>query len=236
MKTIGLIGGMGWESTKVYYEYINQLTNRALGGSHSAKIIMVSVEFSEIERLSHANDWNAVGTIMADAAITLEKAGADVILLCTNTIHMVSKAIIASVNIPFLHIAEATGAAIQEQSLKKIALLGTRFTMEKDFYTKTLEERYGLEVIVPEATERQQIHNIIYHELIQGKFTEKSKAYILEIIHKLKSEAIDGVILGCTELPLLISESELDIPSFNTTLIHAQKAVDFALEQKEIFS
>lgn len=229
MKTIGLIGGMSWESSKVYYEYLNQIIKNKLGGSHSAKSIMTSVDFAEIEELTFQNNWNKIGDMMANHAVRLEKAGADMVVLCTNTIHLVSNRITDSVGIPFLHIADATGEAIQAKKLKKIGLLGTKFTMEKDFYTKILEDNYDLEVIIPAEDERQIIHDIIYKELVKGEFTEASKKACIEIIKNLESQGADGVILGCTELPLLISDSDVNISTFNTTKIHAQKAVEWAL-------
>ncbi|WP_422083096.1 aspartate/glutamate racemase family protein [Ulvibacterium sp.] len=229
MKTIGLIGGMSWESSKIYYEYTNSMIKERLGGSHSAKSIMTSVDFSEIEDLTLKGNWNKIGDLMANHAVKLEKAGADMTLLCTNTIHLVSDRITQSTAIPFLHIADATGEAIQAKGLKKIALLGTKFTMEKDFYTKILEDTYGLEVIIPSEQERQAVHTIIYNELVKGNFSEGSKQICIQIIEDLTKEGAEGVILGCTELPLLISESDVTIPTFNTTRIHAEKAVNFAL-------
>ncbi|WP_299533151.1 aspartate/glutamate racemase family protein [Ulvibacterium sp.] len=229
MKTIGLIGGMSWESSKIYYEYTNTMVKERLGGSHSAKSIMTSVDFSEIEELTFKGNWNKIGDLMANHAVKLEKAGADMTLLCTNTIHLVSDRITQSTAIPFLHIADATGEAIQAKGLKKIALLGTKFTMEKDFYTKILEDTYGLEVIIPSEQERQAVHTIIYNELVKGRFMESSKQICIQIIEGLTKKGAQGVILGCTELPLLISELDVAIPTFNTTRIHAEKAVDFAL-------
>ncbi|GMN09700.1 amino acid racemase [Croceitalea sp. MTPC9] len=229
MKTIGLIGGMSWESTKVYYEYMNKLVNQRMGGSHSAKIMMSSVDFAQIETLSFSGDWESIGELMAQHALKLEKAGADIIVLCTNTIHLVSDAITKAITIPFLHIADATGKAIQKEGLSKIALLGTKFTMEEDFYTKTLEEKYGLEVLIPEPHDREILQNMIYNELVKGKFTEEAKDKCLQIILKLKSKGVEGVVLGCTELPILIPDGEVEIPTFNTTLIHSKMAVDFAL-------
>lgn len=229
MKTIGLIGGMSWESSKVYYEYVNQMIKTQLGGSHSAKVIMTSVDFAEIEKLTFEDNWSEMGDIIANEAIKLEKAGADVVLLCTNTIHLVSHRITDSIKLPFLHIADATGEAVKAQKLKKVALLGTRFTMEKDFYTKILEDTYGLEIIIPSDEERGIIHDIIYQELIHGKFTEDAKQKYIHIINNLEQQGAEGVIFGCTEIPLLVSDSDVAIPTFNTTQIHARKAVDFSL-------
>ncbi|MFH6603281.1 aspartate/glutamate racemase family protein [Maribacter algicola] len=229
MKTIGFIGGMSWESTKVYYEYSNQLVKELLGGSHSAKSIMTSVDFAEIEKLTFEGNWNKIGDIMANHAIKLEKAGADMVLLCTNTIHLVSSRIVDSIAIPFLHIADATGVEIQNQGLKKVALLGTKFTMEKDFYTEILSKKYNLEVAIPSNQDRQLVHDIIYQELVRGKFTEASKKHLIRIIKTLELQGVEGVILGCTELPLLVSPNDVDIPTFDTTKIHVRLAVDLAL-------
>lgn len=229
MKTIGLIGGMSWESSKLYYELINQKVKAALGGFHSCKSILYTVQFEEIHRLQGEGDWATLDKIMADAAQNLEKAGADIILICANTMHLCSEAIIKSVNIPLLHIAEATGQAIKAKGLTKIALLGTKFTMEKDFYKAILTNKFGIEVLIPNAAERDAIHEIIYGELVQGKFTPKSKAVYQKIIHRLASEGAEGAILGCTEIPLLIAPEDVAIPTFNTTKIHAEQAVAWAL-------
>ncbi len=229
MKTIGLIGGMSWESSKVYYEYLNRLVQQELGGSHSAKIIMSSVDFSEIEQYSFEGNWNAIGLLMATEAAKLEKAGADMVVLCTNTIHLVSDKIEQAISIPFLHIAEAAGRAIQEEGVQKVALLGTQFTMEKNFYTKILEEKYGLEVLLPKLEDRKSLQDIIYNELVKGKFTEMAKTKCLEIIRELEAEGAQGVILGCTELPILIPDDAVEIPTFDTTLLHSKMALDFAL-------
>lgn len=229
MKTIGLIGGMSWESSKVYYQYVNQFVKEKLGGSHSAKVIMTSVDFAEIERLSFDGNWNKIGDIIANESIKLEKAGADMVLLCTNTIHLVSNRIIGSVAIPFLHIANATGEAIKHQNLNKVALLGTKFTMEMDFYTNILEEVFGLDIIIPSEKERQTIHDIIYNELVHGVITPESKTIYLEVIKNLVQNGAEGIIAGCTEIPLLIAQSDIAVPLFDTTKIHSEKAVDFVL-------
>ncbi|WP_222982163.1 aspartate/glutamate racemase family protein [Flagellimonas meishanensis] len=229
MKTIGMIGGMSWESSKIYYQHINEMVRDQLGGSHSAKSILTSVDFDEIERHSFDGNWKAIGKIMAKEAQALENAGAELIVLCTNTIHLVSDAITKATNIPFVHIAQATGEAIQEKGLKKIALLGTKFTMENDFYSKMLENDFGLEVLIPDAEDREMLQSIIYDELVKGKFTEKSKNICLGIIKKMKGLGAEGAILGCTELPILIPASDACIPTFDTTKIHSQKAVEFAL-------
>ena len=229
MKTIGLIGGMSWESSKLYYELINQKVKRALGGFHSCKSILYTVQFDEIHRLQGEGNWEQLDAIMVDAAQNLEKAGADIILICANTMHLCSEAIINSVDIPLLHIAEATGQAIEAKNLKKVALLGTKFTMEKDFYKDLLTNQFGMEVLIPTAAERDYIHEIIYGELVQGKFTTESREGYKKIIENLAEKGAEGVILGCTEIPLLISPTDVTIPTFNTTKIHAEKAVEWAL-------
>lgn len=229
MKTIGLIGGMSWQSSKSYYEFTNKRVNELAGGSHSAKSIMLSVNFKEIESLTFQGKWDKIGAMMADAARQLEKAGADIVLLCTNTIHLVSSAIETAIQIPFLHIADATGKAIQAKKLKKVALLGTRFTMEKDFYTKIIEENYDIEVIIPIEEDRKAIHDIIYNELVKGQFTELSREKCLEIIKRLEVAGAEGIIMGCTELPLLVPETNVSLPTFDTAKIHADQAVEWAL-------
>ncbi|MEX0313186.1 MAG: aspartate/glutamate racemase family protein [Allomuricauda sp.] len=229
MKTIGLIGGMSWESSKIYYQHINEMVREKLGGSHSAKSILSSVDFEEIERHSFSDDWDKIGNVMASHSKNLEKAGADMVVLCTNTIHLVSRAITNAVDIPFLHIANATGESIQQKGLKKVALLGTKFTMEKDFYTKILKDEFGLEVLVPNAEDMDTLQDIIYNQLVKGIFTNEAKETCIKIIKKLKEQGAEGAILGCTELPILIPAEEVDIPTFDTAKIHAQKAVDFAL-------
>ncbi|RNC92859.1 MAG: aspartate/glutamate racemase family protein [Allomuricauda sp.] len=229
MKTIGLIGGMSWQSSKFYYEYLNQLIAEALGGSHSAKILMSSVDFAPIEQLSMADNWAEIGALMALEAKKLEAGGADMVILATNTIHLVADAIEKAISIPFLHIARATGDAIAEQKLKKIGLLGTRFTMEQDFYTQLLAKEFGLEVVIPDATSRSYLQQIIYDELVKGIFTEEAKEKSIAIINDLEEKGAEGIILGCTELPILIPDSAVVLPTFNTTLIHAKAAVKFAL-------
>lgn len=231
MKTIGLIGGMSWESSKVYYEYVNRMVSERLGGSHSAKILMSSVDFAEIEKYSFEGNWDKIGDLMQKEAKKLENAGADAIVVCTNTIHLVSEQIVQNLNIPFLHIAGATGKVISKKKLKKVGLLGTKFTMEKDFYTKILEQEFDLEVLIPSEPERENLQDIIYNQLVRGIFTDEAKQICLKIIENLKLKGVDGIILGCTELPILISETDVDIPTFNTTLIHSQMAADFALNE-----
>ncbi|MCF6169144.1 aspartate/glutamate racemase family protein [Lutibacter sp.] len=229
MKTIGLIGGMSWESSAVYYEYINKKVRALKGGFHSCKSIMVSVDFAEIERLQHENNWKMLTKLMVNAAKQLEIAGADILVLCTNTMHLCSDEIIKNISIPFLHIAEATGKEIVQKNIKKVALIGTKFTMEKDFYKQILTHQFGIEVLIPTTEERQLIHDIIYNELVVGKIENKSKTIYKTIISNLEKRGAKGVILGCTEIPLLISNTDVNIPIFNTTKIHAEKAVEWAL-------
>lgn len=230
MKIIGLIGGMSWESSIVYYELINKRVNELLGGFHSCKSIMFSVDFATIEKLQHEGNWTELDAMMADAAKQLEKAGADIIVLCTNTMHLCTEAILQNISVPFLHIAEATGDEISRQNIDKIALLGTKFTMEKDFYKLVLKEKFGIETLIPDLKERELIHGIIYGELVQGIIRDESREVFKTIINRLASEGARGVILGCTEIPLLISDRDVQIPIFNTTKIHAEKAVEWALK------
>jgi len=191
---------------------------------------MYTVDFDEIQRLQHEDKWDELDEIMADAAKRLERAGADVVVLCTNTMHLCEDAIRKSISIPFLHIAEATGQAIVEHGISKVALLGTKFTMEKDFYKKTLLEKFAIETIIPNQQEREIIHSVIYNELVQGVIKEESRASFVKIIHELHRKGAEGVILGCTEIPLLISDKDVEIPVFDTTTIHAEKAVEWAID------
>lgn len=229
MKTIGLIGGMSWESSKLYYELINQKVKAELGGFHSCKSILYTVEFDEIHRLQGEGDWESLDKIMVNAAQSLEKAGADIILICANTMHLCSKAITNNVEIPLLHIAEATGQAIVAKGLSKVALLGTKYVMEKDFYKDLLTNKFGIEILIPTAAERDYIHEVIYGELVQGILKDDSKEGYKKIIQNLAAQGAEGVILGCTEIPLLIKSADVTIPTFNTTKIHAEQAVAWAL-------
>ncbi|MEM8897556.1 MAG: aspartate/glutamate racemase family protein [Bacteroidota bacterium] len=233
MKTIGLIGGMSWESSWVYYELINKMVKERLGGFHSCKSLMYTVDFAEIEHLQHTGDWDALNGMMADAAQRLERGGADLVILCTNTMHLCADAIRESVSIPFLHIAEATGDAIQRQNMKKVGLLGTRFTMERDFYRGVLQEKFGIKAIIPEEADRDVVHKTIYGELVHGKIEDASRDTFKEIIKRLEERGAEGVVLGCTEIPLLIKEGDVDLPIFSTMEIHAEKAVDWALQEQK---
>lgn len=235
MKIMGLIGGMSWESSIVYYELINKKVKEKLGGFHSCRSMMYTVDFDKIVKLQHEDKWEELDIIMADAAMRLEKAGADIVVLCTNTMHLCSQAIIDNISIPFLHIAEATGLEITSRSIKKVGLLGTRFTMEKDFYKKVLANKFGIEVIIPDEEEIEVVHRIIYEELVQGQIKDESREAYKTIIKNLENRGAEGVILGCTEIPLLISDEDVDIPTFDTTTIHAEKAVDWILnDQKSV--
>ncbi len=229
MKKIGLIGGMSWESSMVYYELINLKVRELLGGFHSASCIMESLDFAEIEKLQHEDDWEGLGKMMVQAAQNLEKSGAEVIVLCTNTMHLLSDKIRQNISVPFLHIAESTGKNILEQKIKKVALLGTKFTMEKDFYKNILLHKFGIEVIIPVKDDREIVHDIIYKELVQGELNDNSRSKMVEIIKKLELAGAEGVILGCTEIPLLIKQKDVNIHVFDTTKIHAKDAVAFAL-------
>ncbi|WP_108804380.1 aspartate/glutamate racemase family protein [Aquimarina sp. Aq107] len=229
MKTIGLIGGMSWESSAVYYELINKKIKDELGGFHSAKSIMVSVDFAEIEKLQRKDDWNGLTKYMIKSAKQLENAGADLIILCTNTMHLCSEEIVKNITIPFLHIADATGKKIKSKGLQKLALLGTKFTMERDFY-RTIHKKYGIDVIIPDVDDRELIHKVIYEELVLGNIQSNSREVYKRIIKDLENKGAEGVILGCTEIPLLIKQEDVDIPIFNTTKIHAERAVEIALK------
>lgn len=229
MKTLGLIGGMTWHSTVDYYRLINEGVQKRLGGSHSAEILMLSVDFEPVERLQTEGDWAAMGRLMAGAARTLEKAGAEGLVLCTNTMHRLAGDIEAAVRVPFLHIADATAAAVKRAGLGTVGLLGTRYTMEQDFYRGRLEKKHGLKVLVPDEPGRATVHDVIFKELARGKVREDSRRAYVEIIAGLKRRGAEGVILGCTEIPLLIKDQDSPVPVFDTTALHAAAAVDFAL-------
>lgn len=231
MKKIGLIGGMSWESSLVYYEIINEKIREVLGGFHSSKCVMESVDFAEIEKLQHKDDWNSLNKILADSARNLENAKADIIVLCTNTMHLCSEAIANNVSIPFLHIAVETGRKIKEKKIKKVLLLGTKFTMEKEFFKDILKNDYGIEAMIPIESDREIVHRIIYKELVHGKIESTSKKEYQRIINDSINNGAEGVILGCTEIPLLIKNKDIKIPAFDTTRIHAESAVEFALKQ-----
>ncbi|WP_416311220.1 aspartate/glutamate racemase family protein [Pseudomonas sp. W03] len=229
MKTIGLIGGMSWESTIPYYRQINQTIKERLGGLHSAKIVLFSVDFHEIERLQHAGDWDAAGALLAGAARSLRAAGADFLVLCTNTMHKVAPAIEAAVDIPLLHIADPTAEVIREAGVTKVGLLGTRFTMEQAFYKDRLQEKFDLQVLTPSDDERQVVHRIIYEELCLGRILDESRDAYRRIIASLVERGAQAVILGCTEISLLVGPQDASVPLFDTTAIHARRAAERAL-------
>jgi len=230
VKTIGLIGGMSWESSIEYYRIINEATKAKLGGLHSAKSIMVSVDFAEIEILQHQGKWTEAAQVLIETAKDLENGGADFIVLCTNTMHKVADDIQANVNIPLLHIADATAQLVKESGIQKIGLLGTRFTMEEEFYKGRLSQEYGLSVSVPNAAQRDTIHRVIYDELVLGRIEQNSKEQYLDIIRQMIDQGAEGIILGCTEIGLLIHEQDSSVPLFDTTRIHAEAAVEYALQ------
>ena len=230
MKTIGLIGGMSWESSLEYYRIINEQVKEKLGGLHSAKSLMYSLDFDLIEKLQQQEKWDELTSIMIKAAQGLEKGGADFVLICTNTMHKMAEDVQDNINIPLLHIADTTAERIKEKDLKKIGLLGTNFTMEEDFYKGRLTNKHGLEIIVPKKEDRQIIHQIIYQELCLGQIKPSSKDQYIEIINKLVDSGAEAVILGCTEIPLLVQQEDVNIPLFDTTSIHAETAVEFALK------
>lgn len=232
MKTVGLIGGMSWESSLEYYRLINEMVKNRLGGFHSAKCIMLSVDFAEIEVLQHSSQWDEAGRVMAEAAKSLQTAGADLVVLCTNTMHISAPQIEKAISVPFLHIADAAAEKILETGLKRVGLLGTRFTMEKDFYTGRLKENFGLDVIIPEETDRAIVHTVIYEELVKGIIRPESRLQYQQVISRLVGRGAGGIILGCTEIGLLIKEGDVSIPLFDTTPIHAEAAVNFALEKE----
>jgi len=229
MKTIGLIGGMSWESTVGYYREINEGVKQKLGGLHSAKIVLYSVDFEPIEKLQHSGDWDATGSILADAARSVEAGGAEFLLICTNTMHKVAEQIERAVNIPLLHIADATAEVLVHNGVKKIGLLGTAFTMEREFYKGRLSEKHGLDVIVPDAPDRKLVHDIIYQELCLGHIEQASKQEYIRIVNKLTEMGSEGVILGCTEIGMLIGQDDTNTTLYDTTKIHAAKAVEWAI-------
>jgi len=229
MKTIGLIGGMSWESTQVYYRLLNQYVKKRLGGHHSAKVVLYSVDFAEIEALQHTGDWEGTASILSSAAQALERAGADFILIGTNTMHKIADDVAAAVSVPLLHIIDITAEALKAQNIQRVGLLGTKFTMEQRFYRDRMAE-HGIEVIVPTEGQRDYVHQVIYHELCQGKFQASSKQAFLDIAADLAEQGAEGVILGCTEIGMLIHNGQADIPLFDTTELHAKAAVEQALQ------
>lgn len=226
MRTIGLLGGMSWESSAEYYRIINTEVKQRLGGLHSAKLVLYSVDFAEIERLQHAGDWDGAGVMLADAAARLERAGAECLVICTNTMHRLADAITQGIQIPLLHIADATAARVQAAGVKRVGLLGTKFTMEQEFYRGRLE-RHGLEVLVPTADDRELVHRVIYEELCKGEIDSQSRASYEQIVERLVASGAEGVILGCTEIGLLLKAA--CVPLFDTARIHAEAAVAWSV-------
>jgi aspartate racemase len=229
MKTIGLLGGMSWESTALYYQWINRLIAERLGGYHSARIVMVSVDFDEIETLQRDGRWEEAGHALANDAHVLQAAGADLVVLCTNTMHKVAPQIESAIAIPLLHIVDATGAAITAAGYRSVGLLGTRFTMEEPFYRERLRDRFGLDVIVPERHDREIVHRVIFDELVVGAIREGSRDEFVRIAGELSENGAEAVIEGCTEIGMLLDPSVTDVPLFDTTELHARAAVEFAL-------
>ena len=229
MKTMGLIGGMSWESTVSYYQIVNQVIKKELGGLHSAKLLLYSVDFQEIADFQEKGEWEKSGDLLAKAALKLENAGADFIVICTNTMHKVAPEVVARIKVPLIHIAEATAEALIEKGIKKVALLGTKYTMKEDFYKNKIEDA-GIKVLVPEEEDINIVNTTIYEELCFGIISEKSKREFLRIIAKLKEDGAQGVILGCTEIGLLIKAEDTDLPVFDTTYIHALKAALYSIQ------
>jgi len=234
MKTIGLIGGMSWESSAEYYRIINERVRASLGGLHSARVLMLSVDFATIETMQKTGRWDDAASELAAAARALELAGADCIVLCTNTMHKVADAIAGAVRIPFLHITDATATVIEAAGIRRVGLLGTRFTMEEDFYVKRLAGQARVEVLVPDAADRAVVDRIIFEELCLGRVLDDSRAEYLRIIAELIARGAEGIVLGCTEIMLLVGSSQVGVPLFDTTTLHAIAAVDFALGQPPV--
>jgi aspartate racemase len=229
MKTIGMLGGMSWESTASYYKVLNEGVRNTLGALHSAKICMVSVDFNEIERLQHRGDWNETAAILSKAAMSVEAGGADFLLICTNTMHKVAADIASKISIPILHIADATADKLLSDGIKCVGLLGTQFTMERDFYKGRLIDRYNIKVLTPDVVERKIVHDVIYSQLCLGKIVESSRVEYLKVIDDLYAKGAQAIILGCTEIGLLVQQQHTSVRLYDTTEIHAAAAVKFAL-------
>ncbi len=232
MKVIGLLGGMSWESSLEYYRIINEIVRQRLGGLHSAKCILYSVDFEEIEKLQNEGKWDELTKIMVESAQKLEKAGAEMILICTNTMHKMADDVQNAIQIPLLHIADAAAEKVKEKNLKKVGLLGTNYTMEQDFYKGRIKEKYNIDVIIPDLDERKIVHDVIFNELCLGQVKDESREIYKKIIKNLAKNGAEGIILGCTEIPLLVNQKDFAIPIFDTTLIHSIAAVDYALSNK----
>ncbi|MFP4030173.1 MAG: aspartate/glutamate racemase family protein [Desulfococcaceae bacterium] len=231
MKTIGLLGGMSWESTETYYRLVNEGVKARLGGLHSARLILYSVDFQEIEDLQRAGDWEGAGNLLGEAARRVEMAGADFLLICTNTMHRVAAEVERNITIPLLHIADAAGEAIRERGWERVGLIGTRFTMEQDFYRGRLRERFGLETLIPPAEDRRRVHDVIFQELCLGRTDPNSRTDFYRIIESMADEGAEAVILGCTEISLLVRSEDTPVALLDTTRIHAEKAVEAALAE-----
>ena len=234
MKTIGLLGGMSWESTLEYYRILNETVRIELGGLHSMKCLIHSVDFAEMESLQHSGDWNKAGQILSGAALGLQLAGADMILICTNTMHILYQEIQSQLKIPVIHIADSTAEMILRKAIHRVGLLGTRFTMQGDFYKGRLESKYGLEVLVPEVGQQDELHRMIYQELCLGTILDQSRITVQKMIEDLKQRGSQGIILGCTEIGLLIKQKDSILPVFDTTQIHAEHAVRLALSREDL--
>lgn len=230
MKTIGLLGGMSWESTIEYYKILNEEINNRLGGHHSAKILLYSIDFEIIKNEHFAQNWNEVARLLTEPALKLQEAGADAIVICTNTMHLVADKVQEKLSIPIIHIVKETGKKASEKKLKKVGLLGTKDTMEKPLYKNIFKDQFGIDIIVPDESDRVLVNTIIYDELVMGKITNPSKENYLAIISKLIEKGAEGIILGCTEIPLLIKEKDVSVPIFDTTMIHAMAAIDFMVK------
>lgn len=230
MKTIGMIGGMSWESSLEYYRIVNQSINTRLGGVHSASCLMLSVDFAEIEALQRSGQWAEATQAMIAAARSLEAGGADFVVICANTMHKMADEVEKSIHIPLLHIADTAAEQIKAKGLHKVGLLGTRFTMEEDFYKDRLAQKHGLQVLIPNQADREIVHRVIYEELVLGRIDPQSKAEYLRIIANLVKDGAEGIILGCTEIGLLVQQADCTIPLFDTTPIHAEAAVEYALQ------
>lgn len=229
MKIIGLIGGMSWESTAHYYALLNRMIGERLGGHHSAKLLMYSIDFDELAKLQFAGEWEQAGAIVVDAAKRLERGGADFVLICANTMHIAAEQVECAVSIPLLHIADSTAKHILAKNIRRVGLLGTAFTMEQGFYKERLHEKFGLDVVVPDADGREIVHRIIYDELVRGIVNPESRAKLRHVIAELIKAGAEGIILGCTELMMIVEQSDSRVPIFDTTTIHSEAAVEFAL-------
>jgi aspartate racemase len=231
MKVIGLIGGMSWNSTLEYYRLINEGVSRRLGGLHSSHLVLYSLDFEEIERAQHAGNWDSAAHILAEAGMALERAGANFLVICTNTMHKVADLVAERTGLPLLHIVDVAGSAITERGLHRVGVLGTRFVMKQDFYRERLRKYFRIDVVVPPEDEQATVHNIIYEELCLGRITDSSRRACIDIINGLVEQGAEGIVLGCTELPLLIRPSDIYVPLFDTTWLHAEAAVEMALAE-----